>query len=103
MNVGVIGTGDVGDALANGFLALGHAVVRGTRDPAKLSAWAKTAGAQASVETMEGAAREAELVVLAVKGTAAEQVVHACAAGLVGKTVIDTTNPIDDVAPEGGC
>jgi len=102
MNVGVIGTGDVGDALADGFLKHGHSVVRGTRDPAKLSAWAKTAGGRASVGTMEGAAREAELVVLAVKGTAAEQVVRACAAGLTGKTVIDTTNPIADAAPEGG-
>jgi len=102
MNVGVIGTGAVGDALANGFLKHGHTVVRGTRDPAKLAAWAKTAGGQASVGTMEGAVREAELVVLAVKGTAAEQVVHACAAGLAGKTVIDTTNPIADAPPEGG-
>jgi hypothetical protein len=102
VKIGVIGTGDVGDTLANGFLKHGHGVVRGTRDPAKLSEWAKTAGARGSVGTMEEAARAAELVVLAVKGTAAEKVVRACGAGLAGKTVIDTTNPIAEAAPEGG-
>jgi hypothetical protein len=102
VKIGVIGTGDVGDTLANGFLKHGHGVVRGTRDPAKLSEWAKTAGTRGSVGTMEEAARAAELVVLAVKGTAAEKVVRACGAGLAGKTVIDTTNPIAEAAPEGG-
>jgi predicted dinucleotide-binding enzyme len=102
MKIGVIGTGDVGDMLADGFLQHGHAVVRGTRDPSKLADWAKAAGKNASVATMEAAARESELVVLAIRGTAAEQVVRACATALAGKTVIDTTNPIADAAPESG-
>jgi predicted dinucleotide-binding enzyme len=102
MKISVIGTGDVGDTLADGFLKHGHAVVRGTRDPAKLADWAKSAGENASVATMEEAARAGEVVVLAVKGSAAEQVVRACARGLAGKTVIDTTNPIADAPPESG-
>jgi predicted dinucleotide-binding enzyme len=102
MQIGVIGTGDVGDVLADGFLKHGHAVVRGTRDPSKLAGWAKTAGSRASVSTMEDAAAAADLVVLAVKGTAAERVVEICGARLDGKTVIDTTNPIADAPPDNG-
>jgi predicted dinucleotide-binding enzyme len=102
MKIGVIGTGDVGDVLADGFLRHGHSVVRGTRDPAKLADWAKTAGSRASVGTMEEAARAAELVLLAVNGIAAESVARACAEGMAGKTVIDTTNPIAEAPPEGG-
>jgi predicted dinucleotide-binding enzyme len=102
MKVGIIGTGQVGDALAKGFLEHGHSVVRGTRDPTKLARWAKTAGDRGSVGTMEETARTAEIVVLAVKGSAAEEVVRRCAADLSGKTVIDTTNPIADRPPENG-
>src|SRR5690606_41704813 len=48
MRVGVIGTGDVGDTLANGFLSRGHSVIRGSRDPAKLAGWVEAAGERAS-------------------------------------------------------
>ncbi len=102
MKVGVIGSGQVGEALADGFLAHGHTVIRGTRDPATLAGWAEAAGSGASVATQEEAGLQGEVVVLAVKGTAAEDVVRSCAAGLSGKTVIDTTNPIADAPPEDG-
>jgi 8-hydroxy-5-deazaflavin:NADPH oxidoreductase len=42
MKIGVVGSGDVGQVLASGFLKHGHEVVIGTRDPAKLATWAKT-------------------------------------------------------------
>jgi predicted dinucleotide-binding enzyme len=103
MKVGVIGSGRVGEVLADGFLAHGHSVVRGTRDPSKLKAWAAGAGARASVGTPEDAARQADLVVLAVKGAAAEDVVRRCGVeNLAGKTVLDTTNPIADAPPDNG-
>ena len=42
-------------------------------------------------------------MVLAVKGTAAEQALHAAgAANLAGKPVIDATNPIADAPPSNG-
>jgi len=57
----------------------------------------------ASVGTMADAARFGDIVVLGVKGLAAEAVVDACGAGaLAGKTVIDTTNPIADKPPTNG-
>jgi predicted dinucleotide-binding enzyme len=102
MKVGVIGSGVVGQVLADGFLKKGHEVMRGTRDPAKLSAWKAGAGARAQVGGFADAARFGELVVLAVKGTAAVGVVSACAAALEGKPVIDATNPIAEAPPENG-
>ncbi len=101
--VAILGSGVVGDTLAKGFLADGHQVMRGTRDPAKLAALQQAAGDAATVGTFEEAARWGELVVLAVKGTAAAECVNlAGATNLAGKTVIDATNPIADAAPTGG-
>lgn len=103
MNVAVIGSGIVGDTLAGGFLKYGHQVMRGTRSPEKLRDWVAKAGPQASAGTFEQAARFGELVVLAVKGTAAENSIQLCGpANLAGKTVIDATNPIADAPPVNG-
>ena len=103
MKVGVIGSGQVGQVLANGFLKHGHSVMCASRDPSKLDEWASTAGENGSVGTFAEAAEWAELIVLAVKGTAAEAAVQlADPAALAGKTVIDATNPIADAPPEDG-
>ena len=103
MKVGVIGSGAVGEVLANGFLKHGHQVMRGSRSPDKLASWVGGAGSRASAGTMAETAAYGEVVVLAVKGTAAGDAVTACGAGaLSGKTVIDTTNPIAERPPEGG-
>src|SRR5262245_14837805 len=97
--VGVIGSGAVGEALANGFLSQGYEVMRGSREPGKLEAWKAKAGAKASVGTMADTAAFGELVVLAVKGVGAEAAVTACRGALDGKTVIDTCNPIAEKPP----
>jgi len=101
--VGVVGSGVVGQTLADGFLKHGYEVMRGSRDPGKLAAWRSTAGPKAAVGTFADAARFGELVVLAVKGSAAEAAVGLCGApNLAGKTIIDTSNPIADVPPVNG-
>jgi predicted dinucleotide-binding enzyme len=100
--IGVIGSGMVGDALANGFLKHGYEVRRGSREPQKLAAWAAKAGPKASVGDFADTARFGEILVLAVKGTAAEAAVKLCGGALAGKTVIDATNPIADGPPEKG-
>lgn len=103
MKVGVIGSGPVGRTLADGFLKHGHSVICATRDASKLEDWADSAGHRGSIGTPEEAARESEVVVLAVKGTAAEEAIRSCGlVNLSGKTVIDTTNPIADSPPEDG-
>ena len=102
MNIGVLGSGSVAQTLAAGFVKHGHDVVVGTRNPAKLSDWQKTHAA-ARVGSFAEAAASAEVVVLAVKGTAAADALHQAGDGnLAGKVVIDTTNPIADAPPDHG-
>ena len=102
MRIGVLGSGVVGQTLADGFLKHGHEVMRGSRDPAKLAAWKGGAGPAARAGTMVEAARFGELAVLAVKGTGAVAAAEACAEALADKPVIDTTNPIAEAPPVNG-
>jgi predicted dinucleotide-binding enzyme len=103
MKIAVLGTGKVGEVLANGFLKHGHDVMRGSRDPGKLAPWKTGAGPRAAAGTFADAAKWGEIAVLAVKGTAAESVLDlAGAVNLAGKVVIDTTNPIAEVPPTNG-
>lgn len=102
MKVGVIGSGAVGQSLADGFLKHGHSVMRGSREPTKLEAWRSSSGKEAQTGTTAEAARFGELVVLAVKGSAAVATVQSCEGSLAGKTVVDTCNPIADAPPVNG-
>lgn len=114
MRVGILGTGGVAQNLGAGFLAQGHEVVLGTRDPratlAKsapdqtgtppVSAWMKQNPA-AKLATMAEAAKTAEVVVLAVHGSnVAEAVKTAGPDNLAGKLVLDTSNPLE-FGPQG--
>lgn len=101
--VAVLGSGQVGQVLADGFLKHGYQVMRGTREPAKLATWKESAGKNASVGTFADCANWAEIVVLAVKGVAAESAIELAGVdALAGKTVIDATNPIAEAPPENG-
>jgi predicted dinucleotide-binding enzyme len=102
MKIGVLGSGDVGKSLAAGFLRHGHEVMVGTRQPAKLKEWTGK-NPRGRVGGFGDAAKFGEVVVLAVKGTAAAEALRAAgAANLGGKTVIDTTNPLADAPPVNG-
>jgi len=101
--IGVLGSGAVGKVLADGFLKHGYEVMLGSREPAKLGAWQAAAGGRGLAGTFADAARFGDVVVLAVKGTAAEEVVRLIGSDtLSGKTVIDATNPIADAPPVNG-
>lgn len=102
MRIGVLGSGVVAKALGGGFLAHGHEVMLGTRDRAKLEGWLSQ-HAGGGVGTFAEAARFGELLVLAVKGTAAAEALRtAGTASLAGKVIVDTTNPIADAPPVNG-
>jgi len=101
MKIGIIGSGVVAQTLAAGFIKHGHAVTLGTRDVSKLADFAvKTPGAR--VASSAEAAAFGDVVVLAVKGSAALQAARDAGAGLDGKPVLDATNPIGDTAPVDG-
>jgi predicted dinucleotide-binding enzyme len=96
--VGVLGTGEVGRRLALGFASRGHAVMIGSRDPDKpeLREWLAGEGVGIQSATFAETAAHGELLVLAVLGTAAEQVIaDAGTEKFSDKVVIDAMNPLD--------
>lgn len=103
MNIGILGSGIVGQTLANGFLKYGHQVKIGTSDKSKLNDWLRNAGAGASVVSFNDAAEFGDIIVLAVKGTTALAVLEKAGSNnLANKTIIDATNPIAEVPPVNG-
>jgi len=102
IKVGVLGSGVVGKVLAAGFAKHGHEVIIGSRSPEKLANWLQENPGIGS-GLFGDAAAFADVVVLAVKGTAAsEALAIAGEENLAGKAVIDATNPIADEAPANG-
>jgi predicted dinucleotide-binding enzyme len=101
--IGIIGSGIVGQTLANGFVKHGYDVTIGTNTASKREGLRSRTDGKARVGSFEDAARFGEMVVVATKGTAAEAALQAAGlANLEGKTVIDTTNPIAEAPPVNG-
>ena len=109
MRVGILGSGTVGRTLAGKVASLGHDVMLGTRDPAATLARQDTgpmtpqtfaewhaANPAVRLGRFDEAAAHGELVVNATNGTAALAALEAAGAGnLAGKTLVDTSNPLD--------
>ncbi|MCX6152083.1 MAG: NAD(P)-binding domain-containing protein [Ignavibacteriales bacterium] len=96
MNVGIIGSGVVGQQLGLGFLKSGYKVKIGTRDAPKLNDWLNTAGVNASVGSFKDAASFGELIVLATSWAGIESAINlAGKENFKGKVTIDVTNPLD--------
>ena len=100
VQIGILGSGDVGKSLAKGLNKHGYLVMLGSEDKAKRDNFRNETG------IMTGSFAEAvvfgNIVILAVKGTAAEKVISSIAGKIAGKTVIDTTNPIAEKPPVNG-
>ena len=109
MRIGILGTGVVGRALANGFTEQGHDVMIGTRDVEALmahsepdqmgnppfAAWHAERDAIA-VGTFAESGKHGELLVNATLGTASIDVLGAAGAGdVASRIVIDSSNPLD--------
>ena len=101
MKIGILGSGVVGQALASGFIKHGYEVMIATRDPVKLSEW-KEKNTKAKIGSFSDTAKFSDILVLAVKGIAAKEVLKDIAGDLDGKTIIDATNPIANSPPENG-
>jgi 8-hydroxy-5-deazaflavin:NADPH oxidoreductase len=99
--IGILGSGQVAQSLAVGFIRHGYDVMVGSRDTSKLEAW-QHKNSQAQLGSFQDAARFGENIVLAVKGSAAESLVKSLSPHLAGKVVLDTTNPIADSPPDNG-
>ena len=93
MRIAIIGTGNVGGALAQGLAGKGHDLVLGARRPdaPEVAALAAATGATAALPA--AAAATADLVILALPWTSAEAAVRGLG-DLSGRIVIDCTNPL---------
>jgi 8-hydroxy-5-deazaflavin:NADPH oxidoreductase len=95
MKIAILGTGNVGGALARAWTKKGHEIVFGTREPqsVKVQDLVANLGKRASAASPERAAQSCELVVLATPWPAAQESLQSCGK-LAGKLVIDCTNPL---------
>jgi predicted dinucleotide-binding enzyme len=101
MKIGIIGSGTVAQTLGAGLLEDKHEVMLGTGSPQKLEEF-RSKHPDAKVGSFDETAAFGELVVLAVKGDAAEAIIQGVASKLSGKPVADTTNPLDGKPPVDG-
>jgi predicted dinucleotide-binding enzyme len=92
--LGLIGSGNIGSALARLAVAAGlHVVLSNSRGPETLSELVEELGERASAATATEAAHAGDLVVATIPLSAYQQLP---AAALAGKTVIDTMNYYPD-------
>ena len=92
--VAIIGTGDLGDSVGESLAKLGHKIVYGSRDPSSDKAKDVVArtGNGATVTTQKDAAKQGDIIFLAVGWPAMEQVAQSLG-DLSGKIVADGSFP----------
>lgn len=94
MKVAIIGSGNVGKALASSAVKAGHDVTVASRSPEQAQAAAKQVNARAAANPKD-AVKDSELVVLAVPADKVDDVLFSLDNDLDGKVIIDVTNRID--------
>jgi hypothetical protein len=95
MKIAIIGTGNVGGALARAWTRWGHEIVLGARDAGsdKVKALLSELGVQATAAGIAEAATAADVIVLAAAWQATEEIIRQLG-DLRGRIVIDTNNPL---------
>lgn len=94
MRIAIIGAGNVGQALATGWLRAGHSVVFGARNPGSgeaLELVSRFPGAECGSNSE--AVENSDVVVLAVPWDAVPQALAGCG-HIGGRVLIDATNPL---------
>ena len=97
LTIGVLGgTGDQGRGLASRLAAAGNPVIIGSRSAERAQAAADELGGTPGIRGMANpdAAREADLVIVAVPWEGHRDLLAALAGPLAGKIVIDCANPL---------
>jgi NADPH-dependent F420 reductase len=88
------GTGDLGSGLAKRWVAAGYSVVIGSRSAEKAQAFAKELGGSAQGDDNVGAAKSADIVVLAVPFGSHEATLLEVKDAVQGKIVVDAAVPL---------
>ncbi len=98
MNIGILGTGMVGQTIGTKLVELGHAVKIGSRSARneKCEAWAEKMSGDASYGTFADAAQFGEIIFNCTGGTVSLDALRMAGAdNLNGKILIDLSNPLD--------
>ncbi len=98
MKIAIIGSGNVGRALAGAATKAGHDVTLAARDPKRAEDAAKATRAH-SARSSDEAVKGADIVVLAVPANEVEDVVGALGRELDGKVIVDVTNRVNTQNP----
>lgn len=93
MTVAIIGTGKMGSGIARLLASKGVKVAIGSRNPPNAAMLANEIGAGAQGGGIAAAVKLADVVILAVPYAAAAETIRE-AGGLVGKVLVDISNPI---------
>src|SRR3954462_4125606 len=94
MPTAIIGTGNIGGALARNLVRGGEPVVLAAKDEANAAALAQELGELARAASVEDAIAGAEAVVFAVWLDTTKELIAADARLLENKVVVDPSNPI---------
>src|SRR2546430_16775581 len=93
MRIAIIGSGNVGKALATAATKAGHHVTLSARSPEKAREAAQATKAHAASSNRD-AVKDAELVVLAVSAGKGDEGVGGASSGLDGQGIIGGPKPI---------
>ena len=97
--VAIIGAGNIGSRLAANFAAGGQDFLLAGRDLEAARKLASSLGGHAEVVSIDDAVERADVLVFAVWLDAFEQLIARYGERLVGKVIVDPSNP---VGPDGG-
>jgi len=101
--IGILGSGIVGKVLAGGFLKHGYETMLGSRSAEKLQTIKQEVGSDLLTGSFSDTAKFADIIVLAVNGKAASEVLKlANPDNLDSKVIIDASNPIAEAPPVHG-
>ncbi|MEV7872109.1 NAD(P)-binding domain-containing protein [Streptomyces sp. NPDC088124] len=94
MRIGVLGTGNMADALATHWVRAGHDVAIGGRDIRKAERLATRLGGNAKPASLRAAAEFGQVVLAALPFGAGASVARELRAALDGRALIDCSNPV---------
>lgn len=94
MRIGVLGTGNMADALATHWVQAGHDVTIGGRDAHKAERLATRIGGSAKPGSLRAAAESGQVVLAVLPFGAGAGVARDLHAALEGKVLLDCSNPV---------
>jgi hypothetical protein len=94
MKTAIIGLGNIGSRVAGNLVAGGENVIVAVRDRAKAQAFADKVGGKVEAMSTEDAVKKADVLILGLWFETIKEFVAANRASLVGRIIVDPSNPI---------